>query len=176
MYPQLYHTHHSLRARDLPFWESLAAKIGDPILELGCGTGRVLHTLAGLGYTVTGLDYDPDMLAFLGHTQLLVHPAVREGLGVGLLEAQAAGVPVVGFRAGGIPEAVAEGTTGLLVPPGDAEALAAAAVKMLYNPPGRRKMGAAARDWVAAEFNLERMVQGNLDIYRELVDAAVYDR
>ncbi len=67
-YPQLYHAHHRLRAADVPFWEALARESGGPILELGCGTGRVAAALAGLGYPVTGLDNDPDMLAFLTAT------------------------------------------------------------------------------------------------------------
>ena len=63
--PTLYHAHHLLRADDLPFWQTLAGEYGDPILELGCGTGRILLPLAGMGYRVTGLDTDPDMLTFL---------------------------------------------------------------------------------------------------------------
>lgn len=67
--PLLYHAHHLLRADDLTFWQTLATTQGDPILELGCGTGRILLTLAGMGYRVTGLDADPNMLAYL-HTSL----------------------------------------------------------------------------------------------------------
>lgn len=63
--PLLYHTHHLLRADDLPFWQSLADEYDDPILELGCGTGRILLPLAQRGKTLIGLDADPDMLAFL---------------------------------------------------------------------------------------------------------------
>lgn len=58
----LYHTHHSLEAHDLSFWLHWAKKQGGPILELGCGTGRVLIPLAEAGHTIFGLDYDPAML------------------------------------------------------------------------------------------------------------------
>lgn len=51
---------------DLPFWLELAEEYGDPILELGCGTGRVLLHLARRGHTVTGIDNSPEMLARLG--------------------------------------------------------------------------------------------------------------
>jgi len=63
--PLLYHYHHSLNSDDLPFWLSWGRWQGGPILELGCGTGRVLLPLAEAGYTVFGLDYDPAMLNFL---------------------------------------------------------------------------------------------------------------
>ena len=69
MFPQLYHTHHNRNLEDLPFWLELAAQAGDPILELGCGTGRVLIPLAQAGYRTVGLDNDPAMLKFL-QTQL----------------------------------------------------------------------------------------------------------
>jgi SAM-dependent methyltransferase len=67
-YPLLYHAHHSLHSEDLPFWLDLAARYGAPILELGCGTGRVLNPLAGAGYGVYGLDMDAGMLAVVRRT------------------------------------------------------------------------------------------------------------
>jgi len=67
MIPHLYHAHHSLHSEDIPFWLELAARYAGPILELGCGTGRVLFPLARAGHQVYGLDVDPDMLAFLHH-------------------------------------------------------------------------------------------------------------
>ena len=74
MLPQLYHAHHSRHSEDLPFWLYLAARQNGPILELGCGTGRVLLALARAGYAVYGLDYDAGMLAFL-QTQAGSDPA-----------------------------------------------------------------------------------------------------
>jgi SAM-dependent methyltransferase len=65
LFPTLYHTHHSLHMEDLDFWLHLAQQQGGPILELGCGTGRVLVALAQHGYQVYGLDRDAAMLAFL---------------------------------------------------------------------------------------------------------------
>ena len=65
MLPLLYHAHHSLHPEDLPFWLDLAKQQGGPILELGCGTGRVLESLSEAGYDVQGLDYDRSMLLFL---------------------------------------------------------------------------------------------------------------
>jgi SAM-dependent methyltransferase len=65
MFPQLYHAHHSLHSEDLAFWLDLALKQNGPILELGCGSGRILVPLAQAGCTVVGLDNDPGMLALL---------------------------------------------------------------------------------------------------------------
>ena len=62
--PLLYHAHHLLRADDLPFWQTLAEEYADPVLELGCGTGRILLPLAPTGKHLTGLDADPAMLAY----------------------------------------------------------------------------------------------------------------
>jgi SAM-dependent methyltransferase len=64
-YPILYHAHHSRHTEDLPFWLALADQQGGPILELGCGTGRVMVALAQAGYPVFGLDQDARMLAVL---------------------------------------------------------------------------------------------------------------
>lgn len=64
-YPHLYHAHHTRHREDLPFWLALAERQGSPILELGCGSGRVLIPLAQPGLRVVGLDRDPAMLSFL---------------------------------------------------------------------------------------------------------------
>ena len=65
MFPQLYHAHHNRYLDDLPFWLELALQTGSPVLELGCGTGRVLIPLAEAGHHTIGLDHDPSMLKFL---------------------------------------------------------------------------------------------------------------
>ena len=67
--PLLYHAHNSLYLDDIPFWLKLAELCGSPILELGCGTGRVLLPLTQAGYRLSGVDNDPDMLMFL-HSQI----------------------------------------------------------------------------------------------------------
>jgi SAM-dependent methyltransferase len=64
-FPLLYHTHHRDYVDDLTFWIDLAREQSDPILELGCGTGRVLIPLAEAGFRVFGIDLDPGMLAVL---------------------------------------------------------------------------------------------------------------
>jgi SAM-dependent methyltransferase len=64
-FPLLYHTHHSRHLEDLPFWKAIAARRAGALLELGCGTGRVLLPLAETGLQVYGLDTDAGMLAVL---------------------------------------------------------------------------------------------------------------
>jgi len=64
-FPVLYHAHHTRHPEDIRFWIDLAQKQGGPVLELGCGTGRVLLPLAEVCTPVFGLDNDPDMLNFL---------------------------------------------------------------------------------------------------------------
>ena len=65
MLPELYHAQHNRHLEDLPFWLDLAAQSGDPILELGCGTGRVLNPLAQAGHACVGLDRELGMLYLL---------------------------------------------------------------------------------------------------------------
>ncbi len=65
MSAKLYHLHHKDYLEDIPFWIKLAQQYGSPILELGCGTGRVTLPLFRQGYEITGVDRDPDMLKIL---------------------------------------------------------------------------------------------------------------
>jgi glycosyltransferase involved in cell wall biosynthesis len=104
----------------------------------------------------------PDVTAWLRRADLLVHPARWEGFGLSLLEAMLSAVPVVATRVSSIPEIVRDGETGILVPPDDHEALAAAIVSVLDNP---RDYGLAGRARARAEFSVERMAQKTLDVY-----------
>ena len=98
------------------------------------------------------------MPALLALADVVVHPSTEEGFSNAILEAMAAGKPVVAARVGGNPEAVVDGETGLLVPLGDAEALAAATVRLLADPGEARRLGAAGRGRAAKLFALTTMV------------------
>ncbi len=100
---------------------------------------------------------------------LLVHPAFMEGLGVSLLQAAACGLPLIGGRAGGIPEIVKPGFNGELMEPGDTAALAGAMRALLSSAERRHRYGLAGRQWVQEHFSIDAMVQGNLAVYRELL-------
>ncbi len=110
-----------------------------------------------------------DLPALLPGVDVVVHPAQREGLGVALLEAMSAGVPVVASRAGGIVDVIRDGVDGLLVPPGDGTALAAALDRMLADEPWRRAIGSAARQRIADRFSTAAMCAGNLAVYRKVL-------
>lgn len=112
-----------------------------------------------------------DLPQWLGGLDLLVHPADMEGLGVSLLQASAAAVPIIASRAGGLPEAVADGISGILIPPGDVSALVTVMHRLLNDPDLRRQYGAAGRQRILLEFSVDAMVEGNLAVYRRVLAA-----
>jgi glycosyltransferase involved in cell wall biosynthesis len=101
----------------------------------------------------------PQLLELLDRADVLVAPSVasrdgrREGIPVAIMEAMACGVPVVASRLSGIPELVAHEVTGLLVPPGDAKALADALERIFASPAERCQMAAAARQKILEQFD-----------------------
>lgn len=98
---------------------------------------------------------EPDALAAVyGEGDLMAWPAVNEAFGVALLEAQAAGLPVVAGASGGVPDIVLDGRTGWLAPEGDADAFAGALARYLDDPGQRRRHGAAAAAHVASAHDL----------------------
>lgn len=103
----------------------------------------------------------PDLLASF---DVFAYPSRFEGLCVAVLEAQAAGVPVVATPVGGIRETVVDGETGLLVPPDDPPALAAAIVRLLDDRELARRLAAQAREQ-ARGYSTERMVERTLALY-----------
>jgi glycosyltransferase involved in cell wall biosynthesis len=127
---------------------------------------------AGLSGRVHLVGFRDDLAELLPCLALLVHPALMEGLGVSLLQAAAAGVPIVASRVGGIPEAIEDGVTGLLVPPGEAAALAQALRALLTDPARRERLGQAGAERVRRVFSVDEMVEGNLRVYHELLAEA----
>ena len=116
---------------------------------------------------------DPDALApFHAAADLLVWPAHREAYGMAILEAQAAGLPVVAGRTGGVGEIVCDGETGRLVDGADPAAFAAAVRDLLREPGLREAMGAAARARVRAAHNLATASDTLDRLLRPLADAA----
>lgn len=125
------------------------------LLAVGDGPARaaVAGLYDGFGDRVrfTGAVAAEDLAALYAAADLMVWPAVNEAYGMALLEAQAAGLPVVAGRTGGVPDVVRDGVTGLLVPVGDDTALAAAVGSLLDDAERRRIMGGAASRIAAAE-------------------------
>jgi glycosyltransferase involved in cell wall biosynthesis len=99
----------------------------------------------GARVLLLGVQSSAALAEIYAKADLYVWPACKEAYGMAMLEAQAAGVPVVAGREGGVPDIVVDGTTGLLVEPRSPSALAAAVRALLGDPTRRRAMGAAAQ-------------------------------
>jgi glycosyltransferase involved in cell wall biosynthesis len=110
-----------------------------------------------------------DVIGCIKGFDLFVMSSVSEGLGTSLLDAMACAKPIVATRVGGIPEVVEDQVTGLLVPPRDHKALAAAIVRQLRDPELRRRMGHAGLRRVRERFNVDRMVAETAAVYERVV-------
>ena len=111
--------------------------------------------------------FRPDVLSLHKGFDVFVMSSVTEGLGTSLLDAMACRRPVVATTAGGIPEVVVDGETGILVPPRDHEAMAAAIVKLLQEPQLRERMGHAGLVRARRRFSAEQMVHDTLRAYQQ---------
>jgi glycosyltransferase involved in cell wall biosynthesis len=124
----------------------------------------------GLAGAVSFAGFRKDMSKIFPCLDLVVHPALMEGLGVSLLQAAAAAVPIVGARAGGIPEIVRDRVNGRLVDPGDTEQLYSAVSELLGNPALARQFGEAGRNVVLHDFSVDAMVCRYVELYQKLAD------
>jgi len=131
---------------------------------------RAQASALGLGEVVQFAGFRDDLDSFVSCFDAVAHPALAEGLGVAALKAAAAGVPVVGFQAGGLTEAVESGATGLLVPAEDTDALAAALRQLIENPELARKLGAAGRLRMQNEFSIDTMADKHVALYESVVN------
>ena len=102
-------------------------------------------------------------------SEVFIMSSLWEGLGLVFLEAMCVGLPIVGSDVSAVPEVVVNGETGILVPPGEEQPLAAAMVRVAGDAGLRQRLGAAGRERVARVFNLDRMVDETLAIYDELL-------
>lgn len=116
--------------------------------------------------------FRPDVLALHTAFDIFVMSSVTEGLGTSLLDAMAAGKPIVATRTGGIPEVVDDGKTGILVPPRDHQEMADAIVRLLKGEQLRRDMGDAGRARARSLFSADRMVQNTLKVYERVAQQA----
>jgi alpha-maltose-1-phosphate synthase len=139
---------------------------------------EVTELVDGLQASRSGVLWIPEMLPKPEIIQLMTHaavfavPSVYEPLGIVNLEAMACETAVVASRTGGIPEVVADGETGLLVPPGDPAALAEALNALLRDPDRARAMGQAGRKRAVAEFGWHAIAAQTVALYAKLVNGA----
>jgi glycosyltransferase involved in cell wall biosynthesis len=126
----------------------------------------------GVEDIVTFEGFRADVADVLADLDVFVLPSLWEGFGLVLLEAMAAGRPVVASAVGPIPEIVVDGVTGLLVPPGDPAALADAITRLLLDPELAAAYGRAGRARVERELRVETMVARTEALYDELLGRA----
>jgi glycosyltransferase involved in cell wall biosynthesis len=151
-------------------WPAVRAAVpGAVLLIVGDGPHEpALRALAGDGVVFAGSRRDvPEILE--GTTVALL-PSLTEALPTTLIEAAAAGVPVVATTVGGTPETVEHGRTGLLVPPGDDAALAGAVIDLLRDPARRAEFGTAGRLLAEQRFDLKLWATRLADLYGDTVD------
>jgi len=133
--------------------------------------GAVREQVAQLGLEarVRFLGIRADVADILRASDVFVLSSLWEGNPLSVMEAMAAGLPVVSTAVGGVPELVRDGATGLLVPSGDAGALGQAIQALVDDPARRQAMGAAARQHAVAHFDIRHTVRGYEQLYETLL-------
>ena len=130
---------------------------------------------AGLADRVHFAGWRSDLADVYAGLDVLVCCSRNEGTPVSVIEGCAAGVPVVGTAVGGMPDIITHGLNGLLVRPGDAEALAGAIAELVSDPARRSSMGSAGRDLVIKRYGANRMVNELKQVYTELLREPVVE-
>jgi len=143
------------------------------LLMVGRGSEATAKLAAELGVAdgVVLPGFTDDMPAMLSLVDLFVQPNARSALSTALLQAMAAARPVVATRVGGNLEAVDDGSTGRLCPPGDPEAMAGTIAEMIERPAEMEEMGQRGRDRALELFSPERMAQQLEAIYAKVINA-----
>ena len=127
---------------------------------------RAQAATAGIGDRVHLLGFRDDVADILAAGDVFTMPSLSEGLPLALVEAMSFGLPVVVTGVGGVPEVVTNGVEGLIVPPSDPGALAAALGELLQNATRRQEMGAAARTRAVRDYALSTMADRYERLYR----------
>ena len=129
---------------------------------------RVADTVADVFRHVTAAEFGPlraDYLGLLRAADVFALPSFEEGLPLAMLEAMAIGLPVISTPVNGIPEAIVSERDGLLVAPGNAEALAAAIARLKASPDLRASLASAGRHRAVTEFDSRTMADVTLGVY-----------
>lgn len=116
---------------------------------------------------VVWADFIGDIPAIMHSMDILIHSASKEGSGRVVMEAMAAGKPVIGVRSGGVQELIQDGDTGFLVSPNDVNAFTEKVAFLLENPQARGKIGEQAANYAQKNFSNERMMKSIVEIYNE---------
>ena len=164
-YPNLLHAARLVRNERSDVRFVVLGETKGPLWDTIAGLKRDL----GLEGAVDFLGFTPRAREFVQSFDLFVSSSSTEGLPLAPIEAMGMGKPVVLTRCGGVPEIVDHGDSGLLVPPGNPEALAAGILRLLENPTEAGQLGQRARVDVRTRFSLEAMVDGYQHLYLELL-------
>lgn len=124
----------------------------------------------GISSSVDFVGFQKDMENIMPNLDLVVHPALMEGLGVSLLQASACGVPIVASASGGIPEIVRDTENGLLVPAGDKDALYESVLSLLASKEKRKELGKRGRQIIEEDFSTLTMAKSYLKLYEKLLE------
>ena len=106
--------------------------------------------------------------AILPILDIFVMPSRQEGLGLSVMEAQAQGLPVVASKVGGIPSLIEDGTTGILVPPENVDALAEALMYLIENPDQAKQIGQRAKIFAKENFSVGRMIDQTYAVFKKV--------
>jgi L-malate glycosyltransferase len=158
------------RDRTIRFWV-----VGGETFAGNKGRGAILRALVndlGLEKCVQFLDHRDNMPVVMDALDILAVPSYMEACSRAILEAMAAGKPVVATNVGGNPELVKDGETGVLVAPRDVAALAEGIMRLSEDPHLRGRMGAAARTRAEADFSVVRQVGQTQALYADVLDSA----
>jgi len=123
----------------------------------------------GLESSIVFIPEAKDTKVLLAAMDIFVMPSLQEGLGLALMEAMAQGLAVVGSEVGGIKTLIEDKVNGLLVPPANAPALAEAMIVLLKSPQLRMSLGLRAREFIAANFSQEEMVDKTEIVYQQVL-------
>ena len=155
--------------------EVISQHAGVQVLCFGRGPQeRALHrriAAHGLAEHVRLMGHRDDLAELMPGLDLLVHPALREGLGVAVLEAMSAGVPVVASDAGGIPDIIEHERSGLLFAAGDLCALRGGILRMLGDEALRIRLARAGRERVETRFSVRRMSRRYVEVYNRVLSS-----
>jgi glycosyltransferase involved in cell wall biosynthesis len=152
----------------------LRIPFSDSIYFVILGDGELKNDLRSLAKSmelsnIVFTGFQREVRKYLSAFDVLALPSLFEGLPVTLLEAMAAGLPVIATRVGGVPEVLEDGVTGFIVEPRDAHQLADKIKEMFENPEMRASMSSAAKDKFVKKFSADTMIRRTEALYSELV-------
>jgi glycosyltransferase involved in cell wall biosynthesis len=129
---------------------------------------QLLSDQLGISNAVIWTGFRTDMPGILAALDIYVVPSVNEGLSLSVLEAMAAGKPVIATDVGGTSEVIIDNVSGILIPPGSYQALTNAITDLLNQPDKRVRLAQAGQNLVIEDFNVQRMINAYFELYKNV--------